>query len=226
MPSLCCTGFAAPKGCISELLSFCYTNSSSRNAACMLQLLSTASQFPSELPEGWEKLVPVGTISQILGQNSQLPQFPHRPHTYGRLQSPAPGWPHCPVASAHPWIAHTDTTSTGRSHLGPPSSSARAVGRCTCAEMYWERVSKRSAKGKVRAVTCQPRAADRSPVGGQQQCSSLSQPCCRPLSQHLGVPALSPGAAELGSAAMQLGLILAGAKDPGRDDSLIGCSVC
>lgn len=53
----------------------------------------------------------VGTISQILGLNSQLPQFPHRPHIYSRMQPPAPSWPHCPRANAHPWTVHTDAAT-------------------------------------------------------------------------------------------------------------------
>lgn len=56
LPHWVCTGTCCmPKGWISELLSCCDTNSPSRNAACTLQLLPTASEFPSELPEGWEK---------------------------------------------------------------------------------------------------------------------------------------------------------------------------
>lgn len=62
-------------------------------------------------------------------------------------------------------------------------------------------------------------------MGGQQQCSPPPQLRGHPLSWHLGVPALSPGTTRLGSAAVQLGLILTGAGDPGEDDSLVGCSV-
>lgn len=191
------------KGCISDLLSCCDTNPPSRNAACMLQLLPTASEFPSELPEGWDKFN-AGHKSEKLtqkesvdrnrgcgllekggdtssGKSSSLSPLltgPHIPRTekplwclryHGNFRqplstcgdhfpnpgsalpadsvspqashlqtSPAPSWPHCPVANAQPWTAHTDTISHQHrpSHLGTPSSSARAVGRCICAKMY------------------------------------------------------------------------------------------
>lgn len=58
-------------------------------------------------------LAPVGTISQILGQHSQLTQFPHRPHIYRRHQPQAGPTAQWPMLSPGQPTQTPSATSTG-----------------------------------------------------------------------------------------------------------------